>query len=123
SGETWRYWQAEPMATYLATVQIGRYRVVDIATSEGPGGRVPIRAAYPVDATAGFEASFGRQREMMAYFTSVFGPYPFASYSVVVTDDELEIPLESQSLSTFGRNHLTGEWSEVRLVAHELAHQ
>ncbi|EGD42123.1 putative metallopeptidase [Nocardioidaceae bacterium Broad-1] len=123
SGETWRYWEAEPMATYLATVQIGRYRVIDIAPTEGPGGRVPIRAAYPVDAGAGFEASFGRQREMMAYFTSVFGPYPFASYSVVVTDDELEIPLESQSLSTFGRNHLTGEWSEVRLVAHELAHQ
>ncbi|MGH3351459.1 MAG: M1 family metallopeptidase [Nocardioides sp.] len=123
SGETWRYWQAEPMATYLATVQIGRYQVVDIEPAEGPGGQVPIRAAYPVEQAAGFEASFGRQREMLAYFASVFGPYPFASYSVVVADDELEIPLESQSLSTFGRNHLTGEWSEVRLVAHELAHQ
>ena len=32
------------------------------------------------------------------------GPYPFAGYTVVVTDDDLEIPLESQSLSTFGRN-------------------
>lgn len=121
SGETWRYEQDEPMATYLATVQIGRYRLEEIPAGEGSD--VPIRAAYPPDATSGFTASFGRQREMMAYFEEAFGPYPFATYAVVVTDDDLEIPLESQSLSTFGRNYLSGDWDEVRLVAHELAHQ
>lgn len=121
SAETWRYEQDEPMATYLATVQIGRYRLVDVAPDAGSD--VPIRAAYPADAAAGVRASFGRQQEMMAYFSEAFGPYPFGSYAVVVTDDDLEIPLESQSLSTFGRNFLTGEWREVRLVAHELAHQ
>ena len=51
---------------------------------------------------AGFEAAFGRQPEMMALFVELFGPYPFAAYTVVVTDDELEIPLEAQGLSTFG---------------------
>ena len=35
----------------------------------------------------------------------LFGPYPFADYTVVVTDDELEIPLEAQGLSIFGANH------------------
>jgi aminopeptidase N len=53
----------------------------------------------------------------------VFGPYPFGSYTVVITDDPLEIPLESQGLSTFGRNFMTDDWDCVRLVAHELAHQ
>jgi aminopeptidase len=42
---------------------------------------------------------------------------------VVITDDELEIPLEAQGLSIFGSNFLGGEWNSVRLVAHELAHQ
>jgi aminopeptidase N len=60
---------------------------------------------------------------MMRAFTSLFGPYPFASYAVVVTDDVLEIPLESQSLSTFGSNHMRTEWAQQRLIAHELAHQ
>jgi aminopeptidase N len=121
SGERWAYVMDEPMAPYLATVQIGRYTLIDTpVTAACP---VPMRAAVPADARTDFERSFGRQAEMMAYFSSVFGPYPFASYAVVVTDDELEIPLESQSLSTFGRNFLTGDWSEVRLVAHELAHQ
>jgi aminopeptidase N len=118
SGETWHYEQDEPMAPYLATVQIGRYRLI-----EDSGAGVPVIGAVPEDALDGYQRSFGRQREMVDYFSEVFGPYPFDRYTAVVTDDDLEIPLESQSLSTFGRNFLTGEWSEVRLVAHELAHQ
>ena len=41
----------------------------------------------------------------------------------MITDDPLEIPLESQSLSTFGRNFASTDWDCVRLVAHEMAHQ
>ena len=118
SGEVWHYEQDEPMASYLATVQIGRYR---LAQEAGEG--VPLLGAFPEDETVGYTRSFGRQREMLDFFSDVFGPYPFARYTAVVTEDDLEIPLESQSLSTFGRNFLTGEWPEVRLVAHELAHQ
>ncbi|MCW2815998.1 MAG: aminopeptidase [Nocardioides sp.] len=117
SATTWTYDQAEPMATYLATVQIGRYDVREL------GQDPPLIAAVPHDAGAGFEAGFGRNAEMLDTFSEMFGPYPFPTYSVVVTDDELEIPLESQSLSTFGSNFLTDDWDAVRLVAHELAHQ
>ena len=41
----------------------------------------------------------------------------------MVTADDLEIPLESQGLSTFGRNFFSDDWDAIRLVAHELAHQ
>ena len=66
---------------------------------------------------------FGRQPQMMEFFTELFGPYPFADYTVVVTDDELEIPLEAQGISIFGANHCDGRRGAERLVAHELAHQ
>ncbi|GAB7002989.1 M1 family metallopeptidase [Nocardioides sp. AN3] len=118
SGETWRYEQLEPMATYLATVQIGRYELV--RPEAGPAG-VPIILAVPPGAD--WEPAFGRQAEMMATYVELFGPYPFPTYTAVVTDDDLEIPLESQSLSTFGRNYLDPDWHTNRLVAHELAHQ
>ncbi|QCW50100.1 M1 family metallopeptidase [Nocardioides dongxiaopingii] len=117
SATTWVHEQVEPMATYLATVQIGRYDVRQLGTDP------PVTAAVPADAGEGFEAAFGRNAEMLATFAELFGPYPFPAYAVVVTDDDLEIPLESQSLSTFGRNFMTGDWDCVRLVAHELAHQ
>jgi aminopeptidase N len=42
---------------------------------------------------------------------------------VVVTDDQLEIPLEAQGLATFGSNHMEQGWKAQRLIAHELAHQ
>lgn len=115
---TWSYEQRAPMATYLAAVQIGRYAVHELSSE------VPIRVVAPVDLTRDdLAASFGQQPKMMKFFSDRFGPYPFEGYTSVVTDDALEIPLESQSLSTFGRNFATEDWAAIRLVAHELAHQ
>ena len=103
---------------YKRQVQIGRYDVVDIE-----GARVPVRSAVPHAVRDKFDEAFGRQAEMVDYFSDVFGAYPFDGYTVVVTEDALEIPLESQSLSTFGANFLRPDWDAVRLVAHELSHQ
>ncbi|GGF47536.1 peptidase M1 [Marmoricola endophyticus] len=115
---TWRFAMDEPMATYLATLQVGRYVVHE---QDGP---VPMSVVAPADVGGpDFDASFGRQPEMMAAYVERFGAYPFSSYTSVITDDDLEIPLESQSLSTFGRNFVSADWSRERLVAHEMAHQ
>ncbi|UFU05888.1 M1 family metallopeptidase [Ruania halotolerans] len=116
---TWTFQQRHPMAPYLASLQIGKYReqVVD-------GAGVPIRVLRAERLPeAAFVASFGRQREMLRCFEEAFGPYPFDSYTCVITDDALEIPLESQALSTFGRNHCSADLGAVRLIAHELSHQ
>ncbi len=122
SSETWEYEQTEPMATYLATLQIGRY--VEWQLPAQPECGVPVHVFGPGDLDpAEFAAAFARQHEMVDVFTRLFGPYPFPSYTVVVTGDDLEIPLESQSLSTFGRNLVRGDWGATRLIAHELAHQ
>jgi aminopeptidase N len=70
-----------------------------------------------------FGVAFALQPDMLATFSRLFGDYPFPGYTVVVTDDDLEIPLESQTLSTFGANHLVTDWDAERLIAHELSHQ
>jgi len=118
SRTTWVYDQPEPMATYLASVQIGQYREFSLATTP-----VSQRVSSPPRLEAAFMADLGRQHEMMAMFSRLFGPYPFSSYSVVIADDELEIPLEAQGFSIFGANHMDGKGSHDRLIAHELAHQ
>jgi aminopeptidase N len=112
----WVYEQRQPMATYLATVQIGRYELLDL-----PAAAVRQQALAPGRLSASVAEQFARQDEMMACFIDRFGPYPYDDYTVVVTDDELEIPLEAQGMSIFGANHLDGEYE--RLIAHELAHQ
>lgn len=117
SRTTWTYQQAEPMAPYLATVQIGRY-VVHCLDCD-----VPLHIVLPPARVGSLGPGFLLQPEMMAVFTELFGAYPFPCYTVVVTDDELEIPLEAQTLSIFGSNHLTEAWEHERLIAHELSHQ
>ncbi|WP_087484865.1 M1 family metallopeptidase [Brachybacterium massiliense] len=118
-GVVWSFEQTAPMPTYLATVQIGRYREI-----EHPGAPVPVRTLAPaVIEESDLAGSFDLQPEMLAFFARLFGPYPFTSYTAVITEDELEIPLESQGLSTFGSNFVDTDWESVRLIAHELSHQ
>jgi len=115
---TWTYEQPEPTSTYLATVQIGVYEQVAL---EAP---VPMRGALPARLRSKFDHDFARQPQMMKLFVELFGPYPLSSgYTVVVTDDDLEMPLEAQGISIFGANHCTGGRESERLIAHELAHQ
>ncbi|MDH6237792.1 M1 family metallopeptidase [Cryobacterium sp. CG_9.6] len=119
SGRTsWTFYVREPVATYLATVAIGRYRRRDLAASP-----VAQSLFFPADHSSEVATDFGRLGEMITFFSDRFGPYPFSSYSVVVTDDELEIPLEAHGLAVFGRNHADGVHGSDRLIAHELAHQ
>ncbi|ADB30128.1 Peptidase M1 membrane alanine aminopeptidase [Kribbella flavida DSM 17836] len=118
SRTSWVYDQAAPMATYLATVQIGRYDELELASAP-----VTQRAVLPHGLIRDFRTDFGRQQDMVKLFCELFGPYPFTAYTVVVTDDPLEIPLEAQGISVFGSNHVDGRRGSERLVAHELAHQ
>ncbi len=119
SQTVWTYEQPEPTSTYLVTLQIGVYEQVRLARTP-----VPIRAALPAHLKDNFDHDFARQPDMMELFIELFGPYPLADgYTVVVTDDALEIPLEAQGISIFGANHCTGTRASERLIAHELAHQ
>jgi aminopeptidase N len=120
SQTTWVYEQPEPMSSYLATIQIGHYQKHRI---DAPHGSVPMQAVAPARLRADFEHDFERQSQMMELFIEKFGPYPFDGYTVVITDDELEIPIEAQGISVFGANHCDGRRGAERLVAHELAHQ
>ena len=115
SATTWLYELHEPTASYLVSIQIGRY-------VRETSGSVPEQiAVLPASLRGPFGTAFERQGEMLDYFVERFGPYPFDTYTVVVTDDDLEIPVEAQSMSIFGANHTDGR--SERLIAHELAHQ
>jgi aminopeptidase N len=118
SKSTWIFEQNIPTPTYLMTVHIGRYVEEPIALN-GPIGRL----YYPAALATRAQADFRRLPAMMALFEKRFGPYPLAEYSIVVTADDLEIPLEAQGMGVFGRNHIDGAGGVERLVAHELAHQ
>jgi len=121
SRETWVFEQEAPTAAYLATLQIGRSAPRPLGQA---GAQDTPLTLYSSDAQAvRAQITFSDQADLLEAFETAFGPYPFASYGAIVTEDELEIPLEAQGLSVFGDNHLTRAWEAQRLIAHEFAHQ
>jgi aminopeptidase N len=122
-GTTWVFERLEPTSTYLMSVQIGRYAEINLRRTAPEEAAVPMRAVLPMRLRTAFDHDFGRQGRIMAMMERLFGPYPFAEYVVVVTDDDLDDPVEAQGMSIFGANHVDGRRTHERLVAHELAHQ
>jgi aminopeptidase N len=98
------------------TCNIGRYATWSLAAEP-----VPVRVVAPPRLRQRATVALSRQVEMLDVFVDLFGPYPFeAGYTVVVTPDTLEVPLEAQGQCVLGSNHLNPD--SERLVAHELAH-
>ena len=102
------------MASYLVTLAIGEFVVDESVTQSG----IPVRNFFADGLSDRYLEPFGRQSEMIDFFETIFGPYPFSIYGSVVHDLATGFALETQTLSTFG-NAFAGEG----VISHELAHQ
>jgi aminopeptidase N len=109
---TFAWHEPQPMATYLATVTVGHFKikpsVIDglpawTAVSPGEGGRSR-RSLRKLPAIIGFYGSY-------------FGPYPFSSAGSIVVPGKAETALETQTKPVY-----IGAPFPV-VVAHETAHQ
>ncbi len=115
-GRTRTVWrQAEPMASYLATVMIGRY-----ATTTGTAlGGVPVVTAVEPSLGPATAALRAELPTFLARLRERFGPYPFgAAGAVVVPDGLIGYALETQT-----RPVLPASAFDRATLVHELAHQ
>ncbi|MFV0435527.1 MAG: M1 family metallopeptidase [Leucobacter sp.] len=116
----WTFECIVPTATYLVAVHVGPYAEYPLAVGTAAG----LRGARLVTPAAQHVKTLRAYRpvtDMIRVFEHWFGPYPQPNLTIVVTQEELEIPLEAQGLAVFGINHNAP--TEQRLIAHELAHQ
>jgi len=119
---TWRWVQLTPMASYLATATIGRFRV----SYSSHHGR-PMVLAFDVDLPPGLaDDALGRTGEITDFLATYFGPYPFEANGGIVDDyDKLFFALENQTRTVYSKFFFSPETTtgETYVVAHELAHQ
>ena len=114
-------WELDsPMASYLATVVIGDFVIVEDPAGGAVAG-VPIRHVLPAGTTLADWPGLERQGEMVAFLADLFGPYPFENYGIAIVDG-LGAALENQTLSLFDSNVARSAYFEDVLI-HELAHQ
>jgi len=108
-------WEAgDPMASYLATINIAEF---DVIREEGPDG-LPIINFFPPSRSRWLQRDFAPTAEMITYFSDLVGPFPFESYGAIVMGVPFGGALETQTRPVFGRTA-----TMEMFVAHELAHQ
>jgi aminopeptidase N len=112
-------WEMDaPMATQAAFVMIGEFEEVDSTASNG----LPIHNYFPPGADQADIDALDVTDEMLVYLEDLLGPYPFASYGVVIVPNYIDrAALETQSLSTF--DDYGSEAIPEETVMHELFHQ
>jgi len=119
---TWRWEHDHPMASYLATMDIGDFEIVPDEAGSAVSS-VPIRNVLPPDLASSIPEPLKKQGEMMQFLEQIFGPYPFEVYGIAVVGG-YESALENQTLSVFGREIVEDRADEFEAVlVHELAHQ
>ncbi len=116
---TWKV--TSPMATYLATLAIGDYRV-----TEGTHKGLPVINAVhnSIPATTRVDEDIARNGEVLDFLIEKFGPYPFdALGGIVINDDRISFALETQTRPIYGNGFWGATRSNTDVIAHELAHQ
>ncbi|MSR63390.1 MAG: M1 family peptidase [Planctomycetes bacterium] len=109
---TWVWHAAEPMAPYLSTVTLG---VFDLSVTTLAGG-TPSYVA--VDPQLGSTAVLAKLPDILAFYSSIYGPYPFAAAGAIVDDARfVGYALETQTKPVFDR------MPDEATLAHELSHQ
>src|SRR6185295_1416012 len=94
-GWTTFVWEArDPMASYLATFDVGQWTIRDATTPSG------LRVIDAVDPDLGdiADEALARQPEILGVFEAAFGPYPFEAAGAIVDDyEQLGFALETQT--------------------------
>jgi aminopeptidase N len=109
---TWR--SADPMASYLMTMTIGRF---DRYSSTARDGTPILTFADPVFGANAVRRSVRTTRRVMHWLSETFGAYPFATSGALIDRVGLGYALEVQTRPVYP------EVPSTALQVHELAHQ
>ncbi|MFA1541228.1 M1 family metallopeptidase [Actinomadura monticuli] len=104
-----------PMATYLATVDVGRFAV---ATGKTRSGIPVITAVDPSVPAVSLDQFHRLNADVTDEWSKLFGPYPFSSTGGLIDNADVGFALETQTRPVYGAFGL-----QPTIVAHELAHQ
>jgi len=108
---TWVWRATSPMAPYLATATLGRF---DLTQYTAPGG---IPAYVAVDPTLSTGNVLRKLPDIVDFYASIYGPYPFEAVGAIVDDaSSVGYSLETQTKPVFDR------MPDEATLAHELSH-
>ncbi len=124
--ETYRsyHWRENyPMTTYLASIAATNYVELEDSFVYGSTETMPIRHyVYPSLVVAASE-DLNVTAPMLAFYSSIFGLYPFVEEKYGVAICGIGGGMEHQTLTSYGAILIRGDHTYDWIFAHELAHQ
>jgi aminopeptidase N len=110
---TFHWQQSEPMAAYLATATVGKFKVEQYTTRDG------IRVYNAVDAREASAAApvLKKLPSVLEWESGLFGPYPFRNAGSIVDHAKVGYALETQSRPVYDAA------PDLNTLVHENAHQ
>ncbi|MHC5023002.1 MAG: M1 family aminopeptidase [Planctomycetota bacterium] len=120
----WHWLQDKPHVSYLVTLVIGQFDIVEL-----PHPRVPMHVWVPVGLGDRVQQTYGRTGEMIDLFERRFGvPYPWDRYDQLVVKNFNAGGMENTSATTMYPSAIFDSAALLDrdmdgLIAHELAHQ
>ena len=122
NGTSTTHWLgSNPMTTYLVCITAGPY--VEITQSVPSLNNLPIQNFVMQSQYNNAVIDLQNVPEMIRYFSSIFGAYPFEKYGHATVNMSTYSAMEHQTLTTLGNYILNGTQSYEPTIAHELAHQ
>jgi aminopeptidase N len=117
NGQRLTHWiETKPIASYLLTFAVGPYTTTDYFSIDGVGAQM---FALQRDSVAANKLYTDIIAPSVAFYDSLFTPYPFEKVGYVVTPIG---SMEHQTMICLDKRVLTDNWSNTT-PSHELAHQ
>ena len=122
AGEVWEWDQQDPMTTYVMQLMTGSLTVVD---ATGPDGLPLINVIQAGDENI-MQPFIDETAQEIDFFDDFFGPFPFTSYGIAMTDGFIGGAMEEEGRSLFSVGDFLGggvDSGTALLLSHELTHQ
>ncbi|HEY8943413.1 MAG TPA: M1 family metallopeptidase, partial [Polyangiaceae bacterium] len=130
AASTFHFRLDRPHPSYLVTLVVGQFAIVEDRDAElSDGRRIPVRYYVPEARREDVARSLGETPRMLELFSRITGiPYPFSRYTQVVVSDFIFGGMENTTATTLYEHVLLDRKAAIDisshdLVAHELAHQ
>ncbi len=122
SSRAFVYQHDYPIATYLVAISVADYESFEQTYISASGDTIPlVHWVFPQNRQKA-ERDWQMLPDMLSFFESVFGDYPFESYGMVEIANR-GLAMEHQTMTSMGGLLITGDKRYEYIVAHELAHQ
>jgi aminopeptidase N len=118
---TW-HWRAKHPSTYGIAINVGPYDVLSGDYRSRYGNTIPLRLWYLPQNKAHAQDLFAEFPQMLDFFESTIGPYPFGDEKMGVVETPHK-GMEHQTINAYGNKYAKTPYGYDDLLQHEFAHE